>query len=331
VLDAAAQITIRSTDFPAVGSQFTTYSAAAVTNSLGSAGPNQTWDWTSYDFSEGGPTELVSPASTGYAASFPTATLAYSIASDPVSGYAYGQNTGSALNSLGYAGMADGQQMTVVFNPAAQMLPFPLTYQSSWSTVIRFSRQVAGHTVSYVDSTLCVADAWGTVRTPNGDFPCLRIQEHTYSKVIISPLPPTITEDYSYSFLLNDGFCGADVTNAEGTGTPNFTLANISATLSAAAGIGRTPAPVIHSLVVGQNYPNPFNSNTILPLELTAPGRVDILIFDATGRMVGTESRELTSGICRMPINGSQWTSGTYFARVRRGAENSTVKMQLIK
>jgi hypothetical protein len=46
---------------------------------------------------------------------------------------------------------------------------------------------------------------------------------------------------------------------------------------------------------------------------------------------VSTLSAQLSAGAHDLPIDGSQWATGTYFAQVRQGAQTMIQKMQLIK
>lgn len=328
---AFSQITINSAGFPAVGTSFMTYSTGTVTIDLGNSGPNKTWDFTGYEFYENGITQITDPGATAFVSSFPNATHAFSVLSDPVIGYAYLNVTGSAAYLMGYAGLYEGDTLIRPFVPAALAAPFPLNYQSSWSTVMRFSRIIQGHTLTYVDSTLNIVDAWGDVVTELGTFPVLRILEHTYSTIYAAPLPPQTTEDYSYTMMMQNGFCGADIANAEGTSSPNFTQATIEATLPLDLADIPTRGPVARRFNVGQNYPNPFNPVTTLPIELTEAGKVEISVFDETGRLVSSNEFNLTPGQHNLPLNGSQWSSGTYFARIAAEHQNQTVKMQLLK
>ena len=54
-------------------------------------------------------------------------------------------------------------------------------------------------------------------------------------------------------------------------------------------------------------------------------------IYDETGRQVYTLDAQLSAGAHSLPIDGSQWATGTYFARVSRGARTMTQKMLLMK
>ena len=86
-----------------------------------------------------------------------------------------------------------------------------------------------------------------------------------------------------------------------------------------------------------QNYPNPFNPTTTLRLALSDDGRVDLVIYDIGGRLV----RQLFSGELKAGYHDIVWdgncdtgikaTSGVYFARMKHGAVEKTIKMMMLK
>jgi beta-glucanase (GH16 family) len=46
------------------------------------------------------------------------------------------------------------------------------------------------------------------------------------------------------------------------------------------------PAPTHPTTALHQNVPNPFNPSTVITFELAEPGRVELVVYDAAGRMV---------------------------------------------
>ncbi len=111
---------------------------------------------------------------------------------------------------------------------------------------------------------------------------------------------------------------------------PNFTVGSVSMSeLTTAADPVR--GPVAERFKVEQNFPNPFNPQTTMPLSLDQPARVSLKIYDVTGRLVSEEQYELPAGNHSLPVNGSAWAAGTYFANVATEDAAQTVKMQLMK
>ncbi|MBU0507232.1 T9SS type A sorting domain-containing protein [bacterium] len=325
-----SQITITSANVPPVGSTIYNASTEEVTLSVGSGGANQTWDFSSYDFTGDESTNIVAPSSTPYAGDFPTATHAFTMYDEPVTGYSYTRITSNGAFMMGYAGDYEEQQMVIHFNPEETTFVFPCTYQTNWTSVSEWSWEpMPGFTMIIHDSTIYVCDGWGTVITPWGSWPCLRIQEHVFTTMTIPPLPPQITEDYGYSF--RTGYTGIWAWNAVDEADPNFTQGYLSAAATTPLAIETPRGPLAENFRIGQNYPNPFNPSTTLPVELTKTGSVTLKIYDETGRLVSSEEFELPMGQHNLPVDGANWATGTYFARVTASGQSQTVKMQLVK
>lgn len=88
--------------------------------------------------------------------------------------------------------------------------------------------------------------------------------------------------------------------------------------------------PVTFSL--HQNYPNPFNAQTEIVFELGNTARVDLSVYDITGRKITT----LANGIFEAGEHSLEWdaekfSSGVYFYRLETGSESYTRKMTLLK
>ncbi|MBL0063276.1 MAG: proprotein convertase P-domain-containing protein [bacterium] len=89
--------------------------------------------------------------------------------------------------------------------------------------------------------------------------------------------------------------------------------------------------PLATTFSVGQNYPNPFNATTILPLELGYPSLVKLTVYSIDGRTVQQSLLGLTAGHHDLPIDGSNWSTGNYFAEIIAGKNQQTVRMLLLK
>ncbi|MEI7485498.1 MAG: T9SS type A sorting domain-containing protein, partial [Ignavibacteriota bacterium] len=107
----------------------------------------------------------------------------------------------------------------------------------------------------------------------------------------------------------------------------NYTYHNLSTTIDVSL-------PTKFNL--SQNYPNPFNPTTKIDFELPFDSKVNIALYDMTGREVKTlvnESR--TAGYYTVQFNALDLSSGTYFYRIiTKSADKdfvATKKMVLIK
>ncbi|MDD5360725.1 MAG: T9SS type A sorting domain-containing protein [Ignavibacteria bacterium] len=77
---------------------------------------------------------------------------------------------------------------------------------------------------------------------------------------------------------------------------------------------------------LSQNYPNPFNPITKINFELPEDTKVNITIFDLTGRIVRTIVNEArTAGYHTVQFDASGISSGVYLYRIITGAGNNFV------
>ncbi len=84
-----------------------------------------------------------------------------------------------------------------------------------------------------------------------------------------------------------------------------------------------------------QNYPNPFNPTTVISYQLPDRGTryiVSLKVHDMLGREVATLVSETSNaGYYAVTFDGSKFSSGIYFYRLRAGNFVSTHKMLLLK
>lgn len=81
-----------------------------------------------------------------------------------------------------------------------------------------------------------------------------------------------------------------------------------------------------------QNYPNPFNPTTTISYSIPTDSRVNLTIYDVSGRVVRELVNEIkVAGYYSVSFNGSQLSSGMYYYRLTAGNITETKKMILIK
>jgi hypothetical protein len=332
---AFAQITIHQSDWRGIGATYTEYEADNVACPHGGPGGNQTWTIPAQTWDNTYPEWWVSPSSTPYGSSFPTATFA---STDPaMTDFTYIHVTSNAVTLLGSATMVNDTPWVVVYPTEAVYLPLPASYNSSWTTVTRTSYEVApGYTYTIVDSTTHTIDAWGTMTTPLTEtYAALRSIDHEFLWAELNGQPAgEETDRYAYTWSAQDGRAGVRMEQPDDAPSPDpsFTTGNLYVTrYSGQLSAEPSRGPVAERLSVGQNYPNPFNPTTVLPVELQHAGEVTVSIYDETGRLVETLTQQRSAGSHSVPIDGSNWSTGTYFARVSADAQTQVRKMQLIK
>lgn len=137
----------------------------------------------------------------------------------------------------------------------------------------------------------------------------------------------TTNDQHSYSFseLVNTGKFKYRIKQTDFNG--NYEYHNL-------AGEVNVGVPASYSL--SQNFPNPFNPSTTISYDIASDGKVNITVFDITGREVATLVNEVqTAGYYTVELNASGLNSGLYFYRITAGNVNGgfveTKKMVLIK
>jgi hypothetical protein len=325
-----AQLTITQQSFYGPGFHFVEHeSAGVVTFDVGSSGANQSWTFGSYPWDSNMPVDVVQPDQTPYSASFPTATQVLHAQDQSVPGgsYVYERLAANGYYMLGFA----SADTTVVFDAEERLAALPATYQTSWTGVQRISYEVApGFMFAYSDSFTSVVDGWGTVTTPYGTYPCLRVFSHHYVASTLNGTPINQYENLEYLWANQQALAVANVTSEDGVTNPQFSQGYL---VINEPGTGAAPlrGPVAQLFQVGPNYPNPFNPTTSLPIALDKPARVIMDVYDETGRVALHRAFDLPAGSNVVPIDGSKWASGSYFARVRASGQSQVVKMALTR
>jgi hypothetical protein len=102
-------------------------------------------------------------------------------------------------------------------------------------------------------------------------------------------------------------------------------------------GIDDPEIDVTSACVLLQNRPNPLNPLTTFTYFLTAPGRVQLAIYDLEGRLVATVVDDSGQRGRRSAVwngkddRGEAVASGVYFARLEAGGSADETKITLIR
>ena len=83
-------------------------------------------------------------------------------------------------------------------------------------------------------------------------------------------------------------------------------------------------------------YPNPFNNQTTISFHLSAPGKVEMAIFDVLGREVRVQQAAplqewYSAGYHSVVWNAEGYSSGIYFCKLETGGKVQVRKMILMK
>ena len=263
-------------------------SIAFVTSAMspGTGGANITWDFSALTPTVAGTAKIVDPATTPYAAMFPTANYAIQLTPNgaPDSMYEYYHVTGTKWDIVGssYSAASPGGDYTP--NPKT-MIPFPFTFtQSVTDTFQKVGSSASSVTITY--------DGYGTLVTP------YRIN----SNVIRVKRDFGGTDFYYDWFTTNPLIIVASYENQ----TQKFTFMSTS-TVNSVKEITNTVASSV--------YPNPLTSGATISLTAGASlGKsATVVITDVTGRIV----RQLPMEKNVVTFERAELNSGLYFYSIR--------------
>lgn len=153
----------------------TTTSGAFSTAGTGS-GSGRAWDLSgALSGDADGPTTLLAPTAQWWASDFPTATYAVTLAAgSDLLGVFHVDD--SAVTLLGVVSPTAGTfQTELTYSPAAKVLALPLTASSSFQSTSTVTGTAQGVFVTYDETYTSQADQVGTMKTPYGTFPVIRV------------------------------------------------------------------------------------------------------------------------------------------------------------
>ena len=140
-----------------------------------------------------------------------------------------------------------------------------------------------------------------------------------------------LPENLPFEFVNVEGFDGTstiefkDIILADSKGTGVDVQAQ-TYDISFSAGL----LPVKTELT--DSYPNPFNPTTSINYGLQKDGYVEIMVYDASGRLVEElVNQNQTAGYHSITWNASNQASGMYFAKMVAGDVVQTQKLVLLK
>jgi hypothetical protein len=324
---SSAQITITEGSIIPIGSAYTSYVLVMNPTDVnpGSPGENQTWEIPEYPWDYTSNVEIVNPDDTPYAGDFPTATFAVG-AVDGDSWMFYGTSA-DAYYILGSASSSGASP----YDDAGLVMPLPLSFDSpGWTTVVNTTQDMGGDIIRIESSTETSVDGWGTLTTPYGSNPVIRVFGHTSSSSYMNGDLVFSTEFVGYMWYNQQGVKVGEISSDFDVTDPNFTTGTVNCA-DAAVPVDPIRGPVAENFIVGQNYPNPFNPTTSLPISLDKSCTVEITVYNELGEVVSSMTRTFSPGEHTVGFDGSAWASGTYFANVRTNDQQITKKMQLVK
>jgi hypothetical protein len=185
-----SQITITQADIASANTQVILSTESPLNISLSqfdSAGPNQTWNFGSFNFTSQDTLQFSAPSSTSYLLlnnSFVSTYANKGVFSIPaIPNFPsitdvtdFFKKSSAELKQVGVGVTLSGIPIPTFYNPTDRVFKFPENYLNVDSSTSKFSFQIP--TLGYYGANIKrknKADAWGTLTTPFGTFQTLRV------------------------------------------------------------------------------------------------------------------------------------------------------------
>jgi len=298
---------------------------ASLTAIRNATGGGQTYDFTpfTYGFPTGFMYEVLPSAAGTPGAGDPDFDSANWVQKQNTGGEFY---TYSILNSNGFyllgsifvqATDIDGNgvldQQISKNDPPDEQYVFPITDGTSWNYAYVSTAEGFGATSQATITVENVVEGWGTLVTPIGSAPSLRIRK-TLTSESVGQGYTTLT----YLFITEQGLDASIIHDDQGT----VLSASYSMTTGSGGGGGGDPTAVEeepeHAFRLAQNYPNPFSNSTSISFDLERPGHVSLRVFDLMGREVaGLVDAHLPLGSYTKDFGAEGLPSGVYLYRLQ--------------
>ncbi|GAB4143936.1 MAG: hypothetical protein Fur0041_18970 [Bacteroidia bacterium] len=328
-ISASAQITITSADLALIYSQVIQIQDTTPTVTEGSAGANQTWNFTALNNQNPDTLLFTLPQFTPFGPQIPACNFAAEVNNGQA--YLYFNLNSSVFEVVAQAAdpFGTGAFVNGFQNPETNLV-FPATYNTTFSDTAKGMAQfylgidpgigfvidsVRLHTTITKNS---VFDAWGSATTPLGTYNVLR--QNTFRKQI-----DTI-DIYAFGQWAPGFFSQEDslrtytfLANSVGFPLVELELQDDLGTVTNARWIAANPTPNVGIAENNNNatsvFPNPAADVLNIQCNVSS-GRVEIL--DVNGRLISTHT--FNSNI--ITLNVAELNAGTYFYSVI-GSDNS--------
>ncbi len=334
-----AQPILQNNVLPSTGDLITRYQADPLSMEPGKAGADQVWDFTHLKPLSGTNAtqyEFVLPTNAPDFASFPTANLVYKTNAEQPT-YAYYSKGNTQFTLLGVA----EPNSLAAYNMPDLALQTPLRFHGTVQSDFASTTNVAANIFHSTGTRSATYDAYGTLKTPLGTFPNAMRMRYEASQVDSALQSDRSTIVNHTNTLIYDWFVAgqsdalvslyyvevSSEIRVPGRAPvliekPTYRGLNyISAATNSA--FNTTDAPV--GLTITALGPNPATEQLLVRFSVkTADQSLQLLITDATGKLVETRTIRPVMGENSLALPVSQLAAGSYFLTLGDGQKTVT-------
>ena len=310
-LTATAQLSFNQAHFtPTMGSQ-PVVGQASTYIAPGPATAGFVFDTGAFTVGEATGSEVVSPGSTPYAATFPQATHATTTSADP-SAFNYSRIDATGVYTLGTA----SPDVTLLYTDPERVFPIPLAYNTTWNDPWSSTVEVSGFETTTTGTTAGVYNGHGTIVLPWGSFPAARVQvtQNSTAEFMGQVMMTMEMVTVHYIGLVNSKafpLLTSTTVTVTSLGTEPQVQQFSSALDPTALGIAEV-ARTLDAVL----FPNPAHDQATLRLGASLEGRIFLTLFDVTGRAMHTQMAVANGASQDVPMDLSRLAAGRYILQV---------------
>jgi hypothetical protein len=338
---SSAQITINSSDMPGSGNIIRISNGVAFPGMNAAAtGANYSWDYSLLTAASQTVDTFATILSTGvYAFQFYASSYALKSNTAPLSlgglltieyEYDFYKKTTAAYIQTGFGAKFNGFPLPVPFDPTDTIYRFPMNYNNTDSSFSSFHITIP--TLGYYGgdkSRVDTVDGWGTLTTPYGTFPVLRV------KSVIFETDTIHSDAFGFGFT----FPRPSVTEYKWLGTSQkIPLLQIDVSGGFVNQILYRDSLRANPLAVNtveqpssefNIFPNPVSSGCAVEFNLAKAGDVSFDIFNRAGAKVYSESfghKQPGNQFLFLNLDQKDISAGTYYIRMNVDGKNFQTK-----
>lgn len=290
----------------------------------GSSGPNQTWDYSSFNVIYTNQATIMNPAITPFVSGFPGCNQVFYF--DGTNTYIYYDVNSNALIHYG-EGFDTIPPLIIHFSDPLKEIEYPFSYNDNFTDDFFSDYTYAGMTTHRRGTSTTTADAWGSITTP----------EDTYNSVLRVKSVKTGVD----SIWMDGIFIYATNTTSTyyswHTGSSHTPVMTIASTDDDICGITYcnhfttsslhviNPLAGINSLRVS---PNPANDFLQILFNAEENSQIQISVIDLNGREILQNKYESNkAGDQHTSIYLDKINAGLYFVKISNGKQTLTKKI----